>query len=384
VKVGFLIQHYPPYLGGAECQARDLAEALVSRGHTVEVATTRWDRSEPPREARHGVGIRRWPTPRLRWLRFPWNLLTGFAAGWSLSGRCQILHGHCLSAFVLGGLVAARWRGCPALVKPCSLGPEGDVARIRRPWMLGLAWWMARSARGFLVQTRAVGAELQGEGIPQARIHRLPSLFPRLGSEYSESALPLSPPSAQVLYVGRLHPGKGLHTLMAAWPTVARSTGWRWTVVGDGPMRQEMLDWIEREGLQDSVALVGYQPDPTPWFRNAEVLVFPSYSESFGNVLVEALQAGCGVLTTRVGVAADWPPEAPVIRLPPADPRAWEQALQDWAAQPETQRLSCRRAARQFARAHHHPDGVLSRLEALYLGHIDAAVGGSAGSGGAA
>ena len=326
MKVGFLIQHYPPYLGGAECQARDLAEALVSRGHTVEVATTRWDRSEPLREARQGVGIRRWPTPRL---------------------RCQILHGHCLSAFVLGGLVAARWRGCPALVKPCSLGPDGDVARIRRPWMLGLAWWMARSAQGFLVQTRAVGAELQGEGIPQARIHRLPSLFPRLGAECSDSAHPLSPPSAQVLYVGRLHPGKGLHTLMAAWPAVARSTGWRWTVVGDGPMRQEMLDWIEREGLQDSVALVGYQPDPTPWFRNAEVLVFPSYSESFGNVLVEALQAG-------------------------------------WAAQPEARRLSRRRAARQFARAHHHPDGVLSRLEALYLGHIDAAVGGSAGRGGAA
>ncbi|MEQ9465139.1 MAG: glycosyltransferase, partial [Haliea sp.] len=74
MKIGFLIQHFPPYLGGAECQARDLAEALVRRGHAVEVATTRWDPAQPTHETREGVVIRRWLTPGARWLKLPWNL----------------------------------------------------------------------------------------------------------------------------------------------------------------------------------------------------------------------------------------------------------------------------------------------------------------------
>ncbi len=366
MKIGFLIQHFPPYLGGAECQARDLAESLVRLGHTIEVATTRWDPAQPTREMREGVVIRRWLTPGSRWLKLPWNLLVGFAAAWRLSGRSEVLHGHCLSSFVLGGLLAARCRRRPMLVKICSMGPAGDIQRVRRPWLCGLAWRLASSASGFLVPTRAVGDELQDAGIPPDRIHYLQSLFPQAALPADAFSSESAAEQPVVLFVGRLHPDKGLRTLMAAWPALARRLDWRWIIVGDGPMREEILDWVAREGLQSSVSLVGYQDDPGPWFQRAAVFVLPSRSESFGNVLVEALLHGCHVLATDVGIVRDWPEHAPVVRLPQADHLAWQGALLDWAELTADQRARRRRAARSFALEQHHPDAVMHRLQALY------------------
>jgi glycosyltransferase involved in cell wall biosynthesis len=366
MKVGLLIQHFPPYLGGAECQARDLAEALAQRGHDVEVSTTRWDPAQPAREERKGVLIHRCITPSARWLKLPWNLLAGFAVGWRMAARCEILHGHCLSPFVLGGLLAAHCRRRPMLVKICSMGPAGDIERLRRPWLFGLAWRLASSASAFVVQTEAVGDELRVAGIRPDTIHCLPSLFPQAAQPPSEAQRDSFSDSQEVVFVGRLHPGKGLHTVMAAWPALAKRSRWRWVIVGDGPMQGEIRDWIAREGLQSTVSLVGYQADPGPWFQRAAVFVFPSRSESFGNVLVEALLHGCQVFTTDVGVVRDWPVDAPICRLPQAEPEAWEHALLAWADLSPEERAHRHTRARVFALEQHHPDVVLSRLEAVY------------------
>ena len=60
-RVGFFIQHFPPYLGGAEKQAELLAGQLVAMGQKVEVVSTRHHRGLASRSFVDGLKIWRYP-----------------------------------------------------------------------------------------------------------------------------------------------------------------------------------------------------------------------------------------------------------------------------------------------------------------------------------
>jgi glycosyltransferase involved in cell wall biosynthesis len=62
--------------------------------------------------------------------------------------------------------------------------------------------------------------------------------------------------------------------------------------------RQELQDLAVALGIGEDVALLGYQSNPHAFLRGARVFVLSSSFEGFGNVLVEALLAGCPVVST--------------------------------------------------------------------------------------
>jgi glycosyltransferase involved in cell wall biosynthesis len=364
MRVALAIQHYPPYLGGAECQARDLARALAVRAHQVEVASTRWSRALSRREVIDDVKVWRLPVAGPRGLRYPSAFLAGLHAGWRLGGRVDVLHAHCLSAFALGAVLAARRRGVPCLLKLCSTGPSGDLARLRRPWLLGLPEKILRRVERLVVPSLVVADELAAAGVPASRTLVLPSIF----AVPADSGRAQHPPQ-RALYVGRLHEGKGLRTLMAAWPAVA-GRGLQLVLVGDGPLRDELAAWARSAAVAGSVELAGYQADPAVFYRSADLFLFPSRSESFGNVIVEAMLHGLPVLTTAVGVVAEWSAEAPVYRLPTDDVDAWRSALLAAAGGALDPDLGER--ARRFACRHYAQEAVLARLEGVYRDLVEA------------
>jgi glycosyltransferase involved in cell wall biosynthesis len=57
MKILFVLEHYYPYIGGAENLFQSLAESLFEKGHTVTVCTTRFDKSLPEKEQINGVNI---------------------------------------------------------------------------------------------------------------------------------------------------------------------------------------------------------------------------------------------------------------------------------------------------------------------------------------
>jgi len=119
----------------------------------------------------------------------------------------------------------------------------------------------------------------------------------------SVSGLPT--PSSQIrtaLFVGRLHPVKGLMNLIQAWNEV-RPNGWRMVVAGgdqDGH-RAELESEIAARGLTDVFEFVGpvEGQQKEKLYRDADLFVLPSYSENFGMSAAEALASGLPVITTR-------------------------------------------------------------------------------------
>ena len=115
-----------------------------------------------------------------------------------------------------------------------------------------------------------------------------------------------APDRVQALFVGRLSPEKGLEEFLGVFARVAHEVpGLFLTIVGDGPERMRLEACARALGLTDRVSFVGWVRDPSVSFQEADFLVLPSYHESWGRVVIEALGAGLPVLMTDVGCAGE-------------------------------------------------------------------------------
>ncbi len=106
---------------------------------------------------------------------------------------------------------------------------------------------------------------------------------------------PLPPSSARdgVLYVGRLEPRKGIHTLLEA-ASILGANGPRIRIAGDGYLRPELERFAAARGLTN-IEFLGEVGEAEKWslLRDASLFVAPSLGgESFGIVLLEAMAAG--------------------------------------------------------------------------------------------
>ncbi|MCM0083343.1 glycosyltransferase [Geomonas sp. Red32] len=70
-------------------------------------------------------------------------------------------------------------------------------------------------------------------------------------------------------------------------------------LVGDGPDREMLGDYVEREGLSSQVRFLGRREDIPEILGRCDVLVSSSRSEAFSNVVLEAMASGAAVVSTR-------------------------------------------------------------------------------------
>jgi len=97
---------------------------------------------------------------------------------------------------------------------------------------------------------------------------------------------------------GRLAPWKGFHDLLHAMADVIRRRPARLMILGDGPLRDELLETIGSLRLQEHVRLLGYVENPLKYFVKADAFVLSSHVEGLPNVLVEAMMCGCTPIAT--------------------------------------------------------------------------------------
>lgn len=75
-------------------------------------------------------------------------------------------------------------------------------------------------------------------------------------------------------------------------------------IVGSGKKLRQIQKYIDQHGMQDRVKLYGAQDNPYPYIKKADLLVLPSYHESFGLVLIESFVLGVPAVTTQT-ISAD-------------------------------------------------------------------------------
>lgn len=164
-------------------------------------------------------------------------------------------------------------------------------------------------------------------------------LFPKKPCELSlirekiNSRLGLSDKKV-ILFVGQFIRRKGIVELLTAFRKVAAGQDdVLLLMVGDGPMRLQIEAFAIENGLRNRIVLPGYvqQNDLPGFYARSDVFVLPSYYETFGAAIGEAVAQGLPIITTQmVGATPD------IIRdringivIPPADAEALYHALDE-------------------------------------------------------
>src|SRR5207249_6284808 len=129
--------------------------------------------------------------------------------------------------------------------------------------------------------------------------------------------------------LAHLRPEKGVDRLLRAARLVReRFPEARFTVWGEGPLR-DALNGMSRElGLDGHVELRGRTADAAACLRELDIFVLPSLSEASSNSLIEAMATGLPIVATRVGGTATLvEDQVSGILIPADDSRALAGAL---------------------------------------------------------
>lgn len=97
---------------------------------------------------------------------------------------------------------------------------------------------------------------------------------------------------------GRMVPQKGFDSLLRAFAQVRKDISARLIILGDGPLKENLMGLVRELKISDDVAFPGFVSTPMAWFARSKVFVLSSRTEGFGNVLVEALASGLKVVST--------------------------------------------------------------------------------------
>jgi glycosyltransferase involved in cell wall biosynthesis len=210
-----------------------------------------------------------------------------------------------------------------------------------------LRWFHNAGLRTYC-PTRAVQRELRSHGLKRTRLWTRgvdASAFHPLhrSQEFRRQRLGAGDDTVVVIYVGRLAPEKGLDIALEAMTTAARQAPGRFlfAFAGDGPHAVA----CRARAPRGSVFLGRVEGETlSAFYASANLFVFPSTTDTFGNVLLEAMASRLPV------VAADVPPTRELlgngrhgVLVPPGSPPALAQALLALAADPERrERLAAR------------------------------------------
>jgi glycosyltransferase involved in cell wall biosynthesis len=224
--------------------------------------------------------------------------------------------------------------------------------------------------RRVIAVSDVVGASMLKRGVPASRLKVV--LNGTIGSKRAQGRqeIPADLQSPSIVFVGGLHPRKGLPDLFHAFDRAYRSfPAARLYVVGDGPFRQAYEEMVSALACAPAVSFVGAVEDPYPYMLAADIFVLPSHADPAPLVLSEAREARCAVIGTNVdGIPQLLEYGEAGILVPPQDPAALGERLCDLLEAPE--KIAAWKAKSQVRIEHLTIDRVARETMQVYLGAI--------------
>jgi len=310
VRIAYITETFPPEINGVSLTTARAVHHLRRAGHTVQLirprqpheATRAFEDTENPGD--HTFDNGEWrtagaPIPMYPGLRFGWATVNALRERWQQSAP-QLVHVATPGPLAWSALRAAKAEGLPstadfrtnlhAYSKHYGLG-------WLQPAVLAYLRQLHNMARRTFVPTRSLADELSARGF-----HR-PSVIgrgvdagvfsPAERDDNLREAWGVGPDDRVLLYVGRLAAEKNVGLALETFEYLRqRRPGLRMVVAGEGPLRAKLA------AMHPDVRFVGVQRASSlaRCYASADVFLFPSDTDTFGNVVLEALASGLVVV----------------------------------------------------------------------------------------
>lgn len=297
LRVAVVTETYPPEINGVAATCSRVVEGLRERGHQLQLVRPRQAAGDAATQDEGFVEIlmRGLPIPRYPQLRM------GLPAGGALLRHWQTARPDVVHIVTEGPLGYSALQAAARLKLPVvsdfrtnfhAYTRHYGIAWLRTPIMGYLRKFHNRTACT-MVPTDGLRGELMLAGFRNLRVVSRgvdTQLFsPSRRSEALRRSWGAMPGDLVALCVGRLAAEKNLGLLVQAFEQLREADrSARLVLVGDGPERaalQARLPMATFAGLRRGEELA-------TWYASADVFLFPSVTETFGNVLPEAMASG--------------------------------------------------------------------------------------------
>ena len=295
-----MVGQFPPHVGGVGVHIHTLSKQLVSEGHEVYVITY------PHKDIKdidgiHVIGTKGLNIPGVRGLMFKINAKKALNELLEKE-NIDIIHGHYLFPAGAAAVEVGKERGIKTYVT--AHGSDMFELYKKQPLMRSTLKKVLKDADVVLAVSNALRHEIIATGV-QGISNKTKLCWNSVDvdkfslnkndSFKKENKLEDKP---IVLFIGNLIKRKNVDSLLEAKKIT--SSDYYLVIVGDGPQFKKLTKKVEDENIRD-VIFTGSRNDVENIIPSCDVLVLPSFSESFGLVLIEALACGKPVIGSNVG-----------------------------------------------------------------------------------
>lgn len=309
LRIAVVTETYPPEINGVAVTISRMVEGL-RRHHVVELIRPRQNQQDSAKNelTLQEVLVRGFPIPRYQGLKLGLPAKRQLIKLWT-GQRPDVVHLVTEGPLGSSALAAARKLGIPV-----SSDFHTNFHSYSRHYGFG---WLQKTVAGYLrnfhnrtdatlVPTQELRDTLAQDGYQNLQVVARgvdTTLFhPNKRSTELRQQWGVADGELAVIYVGRISAEKNMPLVLRTFEAMlANNPKLKLVLVGDGPVRAEM----QRQNPEYIFAGMRTGEDLAAHYASGDIFLFPSMTETYGNVTVEAMASGLAVVAYRYAAAAE-------------------------------------------------------------------------------
>jgi glycosyltransferase involved in cell wall biosynthesis len=311
LRIAVVTETWPPEVNGVAMTLAKLVQGLSHRNHDVQLIRPRQTKSESPLNdaSLEEVLMRGMPIPRYPELKLGLPSKKTLVKTWTLR-RPDVVHIATEGPLGWSALQAAKVLKLPVTsdfrTNFQSYSKHYGVGWLRKPIVAYLRKFHNATACT-MVPTRELMRTLSENGFANLKVVSRgvdTKLFNISKRDTSlRSSWEATDNTKVLISVGRMAPEKNLDQVLKTYEVLKfKGQSFKLVMVGDGPLKeqfQKRYPEIIFPGMLSQSNLAAY-------YASSDLFIFPSQTETFGNVTLEALASGIPVLAFDCAAARDW------------------------------------------------------------------------------